>query len=233
MSLAGTRRLLGWFGGSFDPVHEGHLQTAQELLQRLPLAQLSLLPAARSPLKAAGGATAQQRLHMLQLAIAGMAGLPGLCIDDRELQQPPPSYTINTLRALRAQYGPTQPLLFVMGMDSYASLPQWRDWQQLTDVAHLLVVSRPGEAWPDDTWPTDPQLRAWTNSHRCADAQLLEYRAHGLLLFLRTTAHAVSSTAIRAALHQGTVPVGLPAAVAAYIQQQRLYGATPVNESCN
>lgn len=216
-------QLLAYFGGSFDPIHLGHLRTAQELIQQLHLHQLTLLPAARSPLKEQGNANAQQRLRMIELALADDSQLH---VDARELLRPPPSYTIDTLKALRIEHGPQQPLAFIMGMDSFLSLPQWKDWQQLTDYAHLIVVTR-----PHYDAILSPELASWYQLHRCNEQHLLEYAPHGQVLLLRTTPYAISSTLLRSALARGEMPPELPNAVLTYIQQQSLYRASPTNES--
>lgn len=215
--------LIAYFGGSFDPVHRGHLVTALELVAALKLQRLYFLPAALSPLKNTS-LTSPHRIAMLQLAIQDQ---PQLALDRRELDRPPPSYTIDTLKALRSEHGARQPLAFIMGMDSFLSLPQWRDWRQLTDFAHLLVVTRPGY---HAEFSAD--LQEWTNNHRCNDRQLLEYQANGLICFVETSPCAISSSAIRASLASGTPAKSiLPPAVADYIYTHHLYGATATNES--
>src|SRR6218665_165779 len=107
--------LIGLYGGSFDPVHRGHIATAEELAQRLPFSEIRLLPAARSPLKQEATAN-QHRLAMLELALEGKQGLT---IDDRELCRPTPSYSVDSLREIRKELGPEQPLAFIMGADSF------------------------------------------------------------------------------------------------------------------
>lgn len=218
---------IGLYGGSFDPVHLGHIATAQELLRRLPLQEIRLLPAARSPLKT-GATSAQDRQSMLELAIQGQQGLT---IDTRELQRPPPSYTVDTLREVRAEVGPEQPLVFIMGVDSFIELPRWKDWQSLTRYAHLLVVSRPGFA-PEFA----PELAHWLKKRRITQAKPLESRAlpdaQGGVLFIETAPHDVASRDIRAALARphGTTLSPWPntshwlnPAVRDYIERHHLY----------
>ena len=216
-------KLIAYFGGSFDPIHQGHLAAARELVDVFALATLVFLPAALSPLKQQSLAI-QHRVAMLKLAIEDDRIF---AIDEQELHRPQPSYTIDTLRTLRTQYGVQQPLAFIMGMDSFLSLPKWRDWQQLTDFAHLIVVSR-----PDFDAQFSTELQAWLNNRRCNDRLLLEYQPHGLVYFVATQPYAVSSTDIRARLALGqNTSATLPARVAAYIQLHHLYGATATNES--
>lgn len=207
--------LTGLYGGSFDPVHLGHVATAQALLARLPFREIRFLPAARSPLKPAGTPD-HHRLAMLRLALDGKQGLT---IDERELKRPPPSYTIDTLRAVRRELGPEAPLAFIMGLDSFLELPRWKDWPQLTDLAHLLVVSRPGHvpAFSDT-------LRDWLEKHRIMAAEPLESRPRGGVLFLETPPHAIASRDIRAAVQQNRdTSRWLNPAVRDYIEQHHLY----------
>ncbi|MDO8418134.1 MAG: nicotinate-nucleotide adenylyltransferase [Agitococcus sp.] len=216
-------KLIAYFGGSFDPIHQGHLATARELVDVFALAKLVFLPTALSPLKQQSLASLH-RVAMLKLAIQDDSVF---AIDEQELHRPQPSYTIDTLRCLRTQYGTQQSLALIMGMDSFLSLPKWRDWQQLTDFAHLIVVSR-----PDYDAQFRTELQAWLNNRRCNDRLLLEYQTHGLVYFVATQPHAVSSTDIRARLALGqNTSATLPPRVAAYIQLHHLYGATATNES--
>ncbi len=206
---------LGLYGGSFDPVHRGHLETALEVQQRLSLAELRFLPAARSPLKTSSSAH-QHRLAMLDIALAPY---PSLQVDARELQRPPPSYTIDSLSAIRAEQGPQRPLIFILGVDSLLALPRWRRWQELTGLAHLLVVSRPG-------FQADfsPELAHWLKTVRTDEAALLQSRPFGHLLFLETQPWPLASRDIRAAIGQGRdVSPLLPPGVWDYIQEHGLY----------
>ncbi len=206
---------VGLYGGSFDPVHHGHVATAEELLARLPFREIRLLPAARSPLKQRSLAD-HHRLAMLKLALAGHAGLG---VDDRELRRPPPSYTIDTLQDIRGELGPSVPLAFIMGMDSFVALPRWKDWQQLTDHAHVVVVSRPGQH------PAlAPELAEWLEKHRIDGPESLESRPFGGVLLVETTPHDIASRAIRAAVHAGEPTLDwLDPVVRDYIDTHHLY----------
>lgn len=206
-------------GGSFDPVHEGHLHTAAALRERLGIPGLTLLPAARSPLKPAGTPD-RHRLAMLQLAVQDF---PGLLVDDRELRRPPPSYTIDTLRELRSELGTTSPLVWVLGADTLADLSRWKDWQQLTALAHLLVVERPGARWP----ATGPVAEWLATLPAAASADQLQCRPSGALMRIALPPQPFSSTALRMALAQRSPdtakPAGLPEGVWRYITEHHLY----------
>lgn len=216
-------QLIAYFGGSFDPIHQGHLATADYLTTQLALKKLYFLPAYLSPLKSYS-LDSTHRVAMLNLAIGNT---PKFAIDTQELLRPPPSYTINTLQALRLAYGTQQPLAFIMGMDSFINLPQWQNWQQLTDFAHLVVVSRPSYSPIFST-----ELQQWLNNRRCNEPQMLEYGASGLIYFVETPPYHISSTQLRAAIASGqTSKQTLPQSVIDYIYQHHLYGATATNES--
>lgn len=213
------------FGGSFDPVHAGHLETATAIGKKLGAPTVSLLPAARSPLKQAGTADSH-RLAMLRLAVADY---PGLVVDERELRRPPPSYTVDTLRKLRAETGAEAPLVWVMGTDNLAGLAQWKDWQALADLAHLLVVERPAAEWS----ASGPVADWLSTLPSVASVDQLQCSPNGKLLRLALPPQPFSSTGIRAELNQRTTdsakPDGLPDSVWRYILQHDLYlpGALP------
>ena len=133
--------MLMLFGGSFDPVHIGHREVATAAQQQLGADQVVWLPNYRSPLKSVSHTSAEQRQHMLELMLAH-SQQASWQLDLHELLSSVPCYTINSLRRWRQQLGPNQPLVFLIGQDSLQQLSQWRDWQQLTDFAHLAVVSR-------------------------------------------------------------------------------------------
>lgn len=131
---------IAYFGGTFDPVHFGHLRLAEELVDQLQLTQVRLLPCHIPPHKQTPQVSAKVRSEMLTLATQDN---PKLHVDPRELQRTSPSYTIETLQELRAE-NPTNPLIFAIGMDSFLSLHTWHQWQRLLDFCHLVVFSRPG-----------------------------------------------------------------------------------------
>ena len=151
------RGALGSLGGSFDPVHVGHLRGAMVVRETLNLARVDLVPAAQSPLKPETILTGAHRLAMLELAIADV---PGLGVDARELDRAGPSFTIDTLEALRAQYGGTRALVWIIGSDSLLTLPRWARWRELLSLAHVAVLDRPGSATPPE------EVTSWLIQHR-------------------------------------------------------------------
>jgi len=203
-------------GGTFDPVHHGHLRTALELRDRLGTDQLRLIPCHRPPHRDSPRCSAAQRLAMLQLAIEGEEGLR---VDDRELRADGPSYSVDTLRSLRAEFGPDCALVMVIGSDALLGLAGWHRWQQLLTLAHILVVHRPG-------WQLDPQhpLAPWVAQHQVEAVADLRRSPHGSLLWMQLTPLAISATQIREEIRAGRSPrYLLPDAVCAYIARHGLY----------
>lgn len=202
-------------GGTFDPVHHGHVQSALELKQRLSFSQFYLLPCHIPPHRQLPGVSSQHRLAMVKLAIAGTE----LAVDDRELLRQQPSYTVDTLQQLRQEQGSAVSIVWVMGTDAFASLDSWHRWQDLLGLAHIVVIARPGESLPEQG-PV-AQLLA---SHRAASAEQLRGQPAGLIWLESLTPYPVSATLIRQALlHNAPVSHYLPASVLNYIQQHRLY----------
>jgi len=205
--------VIGVFGGTFDPIHYGHLRPAQEAVQKLALAELRFIPAAQPPHRPLPLASAAQRLAMVELAIRG---LPGLRVDDRELQRGGLSYTVLTLESLRAELGKT-PLCLLIGADQFRSFETWHRWQEIPALAHLVVLNRPGTLF--GTLPT------WARARACEDFRFLRESPAGQLAFLSVSPQDISATRIRAALARGESVQGLlPEAVLDYIRINQVYG---------
>lgn len=132
---------IGMLGGTFDPVHLGHLRSAVELHEALMLDQLHMIPAQQPPLRDRPQVSAQQRLALLK---AGIGDTPGLVADDRELQREGPSYSVDTLIELRAEYGAQARLVMAIGFDAFLRLTQWHQPERIFELAHLVVIARPG-----------------------------------------------------------------------------------------
>jgi len=132
--------VIGLLGGTFDPVHHGHLRLAVEMRERLGLEQVRLVPAGDPWQRQRPAASGEQRLAMLRRALAGVTGL---AVDARELRRSGPTYTADTLRELRAECG-EEPIAWLLGADAFLGLPSWHDWRALVELAHLAVALRPG-----------------------------------------------------------------------------------------
>lgn len=208
---------IGVFGGTFDPVHIGHLRAAIELRDSLRLDTLRLMPSADPVHRQAPEAGAEHRLAMLRLAVANE---PALVADDLEIRRGGATYTIDTLEQLRSTLGDDQPLLLCIGMDSLASLDSWKHWQSLTDLAHIVVAGRPG--WQP---PAQGALAEWVGRHRVDAVGDLNTRPAGCLYFADIPLLPVSSTGIRDDLRAGrSVRYLTPDAVIDYIHDYHLYG---------
>ncbi|MGH8036318.1 MAG: nicotinate-nucleotide adenylyltransferase [Stenotrophomonas sp.] len=213
------------YGGTFDPVHLGHLAIARAAREQLQVA-VRLLPAADPPHRPAPGADAEQRTRMLELAIGDE---PGLLLDRRELEraqrQPGlPSYTVDTLRELRAELGPRQPLAWLVGADSLLGLPSWHDWEALFDLAHFIVADRPGSSL-ERSLPA-PLAQALEGRWAAHERELFSSPA-GRVLRLQAPLRGESASAVRARIASGgDWRALLPAPVADYIAEHRLYGAS-------
>ena len=132
---------IGVFGGTFDPIHYGHLRLAEELADRLQLGEVRIVPARVPPHRAAPKVTSSHRLEMVRLACAGN---PRFLVDDRECRREGPSYTVDTLLGLRAELAADTPLCLLMGVDAYLALTTWSRWERLYDLAHIVIAHRPG-----------------------------------------------------------------------------------------
>lgn len=209
-------RIEAVFGGTFDPIHIGHLRVALEISEALD-AVVRLMPAQVPPHRAQPLASARQRLAMLELGIGDCSRLRA---DDRELRRDGPSYSVDTLSELRGELGPEVSLVFCVGADAFAGFADWHRYLHIFELAHLLILTRPGAndriAWPE-------VLRAQVVERRSGLTQLQESPA-GRIAELAVTPLAISATAVRDCLRQGRDPSFLvPDAVAAFIAAHALY----------
>lgn len=192
--------MIGLFGGTFAPIHNGHLRLAIEAREQLGLDAVHLVVAARPPLKDAPAIAAERRLRWVRLAVAGE---PGLVADDRELARTGPSYTIDTIEAVRRER-PDEPLCLLLGQDAARQLPQWQRWRELIGYAHLVFFNRPGEK-PAMAAPVARLLRG----RKAASAAALRRRRAGLWWRGAVTPLAMSASGIRACLRAGRSVRGL------------------------
>ncbi|WP_372873758.1 nicotinate-nucleotide adenylyltransferase [Pseudomonas sp.] len=209
---------IGIFGGTFDPVHIGHLRSALEVAEFMALDELRLIPSARPPHREAPQVSAQDRLAMVELAVAG---LPPLRVDDRELKRDKPSYSIDTLESLRAELAADDQLFLLIGWDAFCGLPTWHRWSELLEHCHILVLQR-----PDADSEAPETLRNLLAARSISDPLAME-GAGGQISFIWQTPLAVSATQIRTLLAGGkSVRFLLPDAVLTYIHAHGLYRAS-------
>lgn len=210
---------IGVFGGTFNPIHHGHLRIAQEAAETFALSQVKFLPAAKPPLKAEPDVAAKHRAAMVQL---GIASNPLFHLDTRELERTGPSYTIDTLMSLHTEH-PQDALCLIVGSDAFARFDQWYRWQSVLDYCHLIVVSRPHGG--SLTHLSEP-LRALLQQHQTDDITQLSQQPHGMIAMHDVTALDISSSQIRGLIRAQKNPVYLcPQPVIQYMQQHHLYTA--------
>jgi nicotinate-nucleotide adenylyltransferase len=218
-----SRHCIAILGGSFDPVHSGHVALAHHFVDLLKPDELRILPAGNPWQKHGLEASGAQRVAMLEQAFQQQfreQGVP-VVVDQRELQVNDPTFTIDTLRTLRAELGPEVSLVFLMGADQLQHLDTWQGWRQLFDYAHVCAAARPGFVLDGPKVPVEVrqafEQRADTPAH-------IRNTPQGKTFLAPNLAVDISATEIRAALRQGKQPDTLvPHAVLDYIQQHHLY----------
>jgi nicotinate-nucleotide adenylyltransferase len=209
---------LGLLGGTFDPVHFGHLRLAEEAREALDLPRILWIPSGQPPHRSPPRANAADRLAMVRL---GIADNPHFVLDDAEADAATPSYTVLTLERLRARYG-KRPLVLLLGGDAFLGLPTWHRWHELFDLAHIAVATRPGyELAGEDMAPA----LAAEFAHRLGnDAAELKSSAAGRIVPFAMTPLSISASLIRARLAAGlSARYLIPAPVREYIDRQHLY----------
>ena len=213
---------IGILGGTFDPLHFGHLRLAQELAEGLGLGGVRFIPAGQPPHRGQPFASPQQRLEMVRL---GIAGNPLFALDEREIFKTTPSYSVETLLDLRRELGEAQSLCLFMGADAFLGLATWHRWRELFGLAHVVVAQRPGVAGIARAAATLPaELRDELNRRLANEPAALQDAPAGAILVQPVTALDISATQIRSDLAAGRSPrYLLPDAVLDYIQANRLY----------
>jgi nicotinate-nucleotide adenylyltransferase len=209
--------MIGILGGTFDPIHYGHIKPAQELLERLPFDEVRFMPSSVPPHRAQPEASGDDRLAMVQLAIES---IPGFGLETCELQRAGPSYMVDSLALLREQCDMTTPLVLIMGSDAFLGLTGWHRWQSLTDHAHILVTQRPAYEMN-----AGPELSSWLAPRR-VQAEQLNTQPGGCVAFISQELVDISSTQIRAMIRSGQDIRGLlPDRICDYIKEKGLYRA--------
>ncbi len=214
-------RLVGILGGTFNPIHYGHLRMAQELADGLGMDEVRFIPSANPPHKESVTVSAEHRAKMVELAIADN---PLFTIDKRELERDGASYTIDTLISLREELGNDTALCLMMGSDAFIKLNSWYRWQELLDYAHIILVQRPNQGKPQETLPDE--LQTLLRDHYAENVSALREENAGLINMQAISTHDISATGIRENLKHGvSVRYLLPEDVVGYIQQHQLYQA--------
>jgi len=189
--------MIGVFGGTFNPIHFGHLRPALEITEALQLRQMRLIPSALPPHREEPEVDAQLRLRMVQAAAANESRF---VVDDRELRREGPSYTVDTLTSLRQELG-SEAMGLVVGMDAFLDLHTWHQWERLIELAHLVVMQRPGVYSQEQYRQKMPsEVRALVDQYAVTDMQQLQKTPSGKLWFQAVTQLDISATKVRAVI---------------------------------
>ena len=206
---------IGIFGGTFDPIHNGHLRIALEALEELSLSAVHFVPCGQSPLRSEPAATNDIRLKMVKAAVEAE---PRFIMDAREIKRGGPSYTYDTLTTLRDGYKESS-MCLILGMDSFISLPRWYRWEELIDLAHIVIAHRPG--WKA---PTEGLLGGFVKEHLAESSQEAVTKREGSLFVLPVTQLEISATKLRSSIRLGADPKFLvPESVRAIIKETECY----------
>lgn len=211
VSNAGTAIL----GGTFDPIHCGHLISAIEIRETLGIESLRLVPCKLPPHREAPGCSAVKRLEMVRLAVGE---IDGLCVDDREMNRQGNSYTFDTLKSIREEIGEGIPLVMTCGIDSFVTLPEWYRWDKILEISHVLVLDRPG-------WDLDgQQVLTLLGKNGLDEPDNLMAEPSGYATRLTLTQLDISSTNIRTRVRQDkSVKYLIPDVVAQFIEENGIY----------
>lgn len=208
-----TQDMIGIIGGTFDPIHFGHLRPALEIMELFSLEELRFIPSAKPPHRWQPEATEKHRLKMTELAIKD---IEGFIIDDREYQREGASYTVDTLKSIRKEVGNDKSLGMIIGLDAFQSFTQWHDWEKILTLTHIIVSPRPGyEIIAND---------AWAEPYLTKDKLELKQKISGKIYFANVTQFDIAATNIRKLRHSGkNISYLLPKSVSNYINKQQLY----------
>jgi len=221
---------IGIFGGTFDPIHNGHLGIARDLTDHLQLDRVHLVPCHNPPHRPSPKVTSQQRFAMVEGAIANTSGFVA---DRRELINSSSSYSIDTIESFRREYGNDTALYFFMGMDSLISFSSWYRWQDFLDLCHIVIAARPGSSPP----PKDSVIGKYYQLHQTDNtavlstssltSSLLTSKTHGYMAILPTTPLNITASDIRSQIAAGIKPRNkITEPVWSYIKEYGLYNYT-------
>lgn len=206
-------KMIGIIGGTFDPIHFGHLRPALEIFEQFSLDELRFIPSAHPPHRWQPEASAEHRINMTTLAIDP---IEGFTLDDREYRREGASYTVDTLKSIRQEIGNDRPLCMIIGLDAFQSFTQWRDWQKILTLTHLVVSPRPGYKLSAED--------QWVQAYLTKDATELKQYAAGKIFVAEVIQFDISATKIREQLLNGfSASYLLPETIRKYIDKHRLY----------
>lgn len=234
LSQHGNLLSLGIVGGTFDPIHYGHLSPIIEATKKLKLKLVHFVPAANPPHRSSPAADSHHRLEMVKLALDEY---PEFVADDREMKRTGKSYTLNTLESFREEFGKEITLMMFIGVDAFREFNTWHQWQKIPDLVHIIVITRPGYSFIelDELTDKSDDKPVW---NICHDIGQLYEQTNGLVFFLPVTPVDISATKIRellAAHESGNKDFSrlMPPVVYNYINQHNLYAFTKSEHECS
>ena len=217
MDTSGNHMAIALFGGTFNPVHNGHLKIASELAEFLSISKVKMIPSAFPPHRQDLNVSAQQRVALLREGIGNE--YPKLEVDDLELQRSAPSYSIDSVIHMREQMSSDTPLYFCLGMDAFLQIETWHRWTELIEYCHIVVCDRPNYMAPQRG-----SLYKWINKHYCNDLSKIRQKIGGCVFFCHLSMLPISSSDIRDNIKHGLPIDGMtPSRVINYIRANNLY----------
>ena len=213
--------LVGIFGGTFDPIHYGHLRIAEEIVKTVGLQKLYFVPAGMPRLRHSPVASPQHRVEIVRLAIQKN---PDFVLDEREINRGGVSYSIDTVREFKQEFGEEIRLCFVLGADAFINLPEWNNWKELFNLCHFIVSTRPGYTLTLIKELLSKELREECSQRWVSNTESLRKDTSGLIFIASTTMLDISATSIRAHIAVGrSVRHLVPSVTVNYISENKLY----------
>jgi nicotinate-nucleotide adenylyltransferase len=220
MSNSGSP-LVGIFGGTFDPIHYGHLRVAEEIVETVGLQKMYFVPAGMPRLRHSPVASSQHRVEIVRLAIQKN---PDFVLDKREIYRDGVSYSIDTVREFKQEFGEEVRLCFILGADAFIKLPEWNNWKELFNLCHFIVSSRPGYSLTLIKELLSKELREECSQRWVSNTESLKKDTSGLIFIASTTMLDISATSIRAHIAAGrSVRHLVPSVTVNYISENKLY----------
>jgi len=220
MSNSGSP-LVGIFGGTFDPIHYGHLRVAEEIVETVGLQKMYFVPAGMPRLRYSPVASSQHRVEIVRLAIQKN---PDFVLDEREIYRDGVSYSIDTVREFKQEFGEEVRLCFILGADAFIKLPEWNNWKELFNLCHFIVSTRPGYSLTLIKELLSKELREECSQRWVSNTESLRKDTSGLIFIASTTMLDISATSIRAHIAAGrSVRHLVPSVTVNYISENKLY----------
>ena len=220
MSNSGSP-LVGIFGGTFDPIHYGHLRVAEEIVETVGLQKMYFVPAGMPRLRHSPVASSQHRVEIVRLAIQKN---PDFVLDEREIYRDGVSYSIDTVREFKQEFGEEVRLCFILGADAFIKLPEWNNWKELFNLCHFIVSTRPGYSLTLIKELLSKELREECSQRWVSNTESLRKDTSGLIFIASTTMLDISATSIRAHIAVGrNVRHLVPSVTVNYISKNKLY----------